>query len=184
MAAELSIKQLELLKDVIPTLKRVGVIWDPSTAWHSKTVAGLRTAARGSGLAVIDVPVRRLDEFDGAFSVMREGHAEAICVLDSAFYIEERQTVLRFATRSRLPVMYPEGHFVRDSGLISYSADSVDLFRRAARFVDQVLKGARPGDLPVEQPTKFELVVNMKTAKGLHLAIPQHVLERADEVIK
>jgi putative ABC transport system substrate-binding protein len=184
MGPEVSIKQLELLKDVVPALKRVGVIWDPSVGWHRETVAALQAAAHGAALAVIDVPVQHVEELDGALAIIRQNHAEAVCFLDSAFYIEERQTVLRVASRSKLPVMYPEGHFVRDGGLISYSADSVDLFRRAARFVDQVLKGAKPGDLPVEQPTKFELLVNIKAAQALHLTIPEHVLARADEVIK
>jgi len=184
MTRELSIKRLEILKELIPTLKRVGVMWDPSVPWHAKAVEDLRSFAPALGLIVTPVRVQRHEELEAAFSTLRQAHAEALSVLDNAFYFTEHANVLRLAARTKLPVMHPEKQSVEAGGLISYSVDVPDLFRRSVWYVDRILKGAKPRDLPVEQPIKFELVVNLKSAKALGLTIPQSILVRANKVFR
>lgn len=184
MARELSQKRLELLKQAIPTLKRVGVMWDPSVTWHPKAITDLETVGRGLGLAVIPVRVERVEDFDAAFATLREAHADALSVLENAFYLDRRNTLIRLAAREKLPVMYPERVSVLDGGLMTYSADTAELFRRSAWYVDRILKGAKAADLPVEQPTKVDLVINLKTAKALGLKIPESIVSRADELIR
>lgn len=184
MTVELEAKRVELLKEMIPTLRRLGVMWDPSIAWHQNAVAELEPIARAQGIALTAVQVQKEEDFEAAFSVFRNAGVQAVNVLDDAFYFVHNATVVRLAQTTKVPVMYPAKESVWDGGLISYSADITDMFRRAARYVDKILKGAKPSDLPVEQPTKFELVVNLKTAKPLGIPVPASILVRADEVVR
>jgi putative tryptophan/tyrosine transport system substrate-binding protein len=184
MAPELSQKRLEILKETIPTLRRVGVMWDPAVPWHSKAIKDLKLVASDLALALVQVRVERMADLDGAFATLREGGVQALSVLDSALYLDQRQTLIRLAARAKMPVMYPDKDSVSDGGLMTYCADSANMFWRSAWFVDQILRGAKPADLPVEQPTKLDLVVNLKTAKALGLKIPESIVSRADKVIR
>ena len=144
----------------------------------------MEAAAKALGLKLISLDVRSLDDFDSAFArAKREGAQALITTTGSLIYTQQRQ-VLDFAAKNRLPAMYPASVFVEAGGLMSYAPSYTDLFRRAADFVDKILKGTRPADLPVEQPTKFEFVINLKAAKQIGLTIPPNVLARADKVIK
>ena len=128
--------------------------------------------------------VRTPEEFGPAFSAVSRAHAQALYVIEDAFFFTHRTTLLKLASKARLPAIYGEREFADEGGLMSYGPNFGDLFRRSAGYVDKILKGAKPGDLPIEQPTKFELVVNLKTAKALGITIPESILLRADEVIR
>ena len=145
---------------------------------------GAEVAARALGVQLQFVEARGPADFDRAFSDMTRARAGALTVLASNMFISERRRLVDLAAKNRLPAVYSSREFVDAGGLMSYGANHADLFRRAATYVDKILKGAKPADLPVEQPTKFELVINLKTAKALGLTIPQSVLVRADEVIQ
>jgi putative ABC transport system substrate-binding protein len=180
---ELPGKWVELLKEALPLVSRVAVIWDPRTG--PATVRVSEAAARALGLHLQVLSVGRPDDFVTAFAEAQKSRAEALIVLSSAFLYAHRTRLVELAAQHRLPAMYHQSDFVLGSGgLMSYGPDLYDLFRRSATFVDKILKGAKPADLPVEQPTKFELVINLKTAKALGLTIPPSVLARADEVIE
>jgi putative ABC transport system substrate-binding protein len=140
-------------------------------------------AARALGVRLQFVEARGPADFDRAFSDMTRARAGALIVMTSVMFVNERRRLVDLVAKNRLPAMYPQRDFVDAGGLMSYGPNGPDLFRRAATYVDKILKGAKPADLPVEQPTKFELVINLKTANALGLAIPQSVLARADEVI-
>ena len=135
-------------------------------------------------IVVTVVSAEKPSEFDGAFSALRRARVQALYVLDNAFFATQRETIMGFAAQSRLPVTYGNRSWVEGGALFSYSADFSEMFRRAAGYVDKILKGVKPGDLPVEQPTKFELVVNLKTAQALGVKIPESILVQADEVIR
>ena len=184
MTAELAAKRLQLLKEAIPRLTRVAVLWNPDTAFHTGVKEQLNAAAAALSIKLIFVPARTPEEFDAAFSAMRKANAQALYVLDDAFFFTHRTTLLHLASKTRIPVIYSERNFPDAGGLLSYGIYVEDLFRRSAGYVDKILKGAKPGDLPIELPTRFELVVNLKTAKALGIKIPQSILVRADEVIK
>ena len=184
MQAELSAKRLQLLKEAIPRLTRVAVLWNPATPWHSKAIADLKAAAPSLSIELSFVGARTPEEFGPAFSSISRAHAQALFVLDDAQFVAHQMTLLKLASKARLPTSYSERPFVVEGGLMSYGANIHDLNRRSAGYVDKILKGAKPGDLPIEQPTKFELVVNLKTAKALGITIPQSILLQADEVIK
>jgi putative ABC transport system substrate-binding protein len=184
MMTDLVAKRLQLVKEIFPGLRRIGVLRDPSLPWHSKAVEDLSVSAKSMGIEVTVVSVEKPAEFDGAFSALRRNRIQALYVLDNAFFGTQRETILGFAAQSRLPVTYGARAWAEHGALLSYSADFGEMFRRAAGYVDKVLKGANPGDLPIEQPTKFELVVNLKTAKALGLKIPQSILIQADDVIR
>jgi putative ABC transport system substrate-binding protein len=176
-------KWVELLKEVLPGMSRVAVLWHPATEAGQLRVS--ETAARSLGVRLRALKVRRPDEFSPAFAEAQRNHAECLIVLSSPFFYAHRTRLVELAAKHRLPRMYHQQDFVVGSGgLMSYGPNLRDLFRRAATYVDKVLKGAKPADLPIEQPTRFELVINMKTAKALGLTIPQSVLARADEVIQ
>jgi len=187
LGPELVPKRLGLLKEALPQVTRVAALWHPG-AFSERTsrdmVKGTETAARVLGVHLQLVEVRAPDELDRAFSTMTKERAEALIMFPSTMLFNERRRIVDLAAKSRLPAMYPARQFVELGGLISYGASLTDLIRRAATYVDKILKGAKPGDLPVEQPTKFELVINLKTAKALGLTIPQSLLGRADEVIQ
>jgi len=187
LSPELVGKGLERLKEAVPGVSRVAVLWQPAAVGERTERAMLKeaeVAARTLGMRPQFIEARGPADFDGAFSDMTRGRAGALTVLPSAMFNTERRRLVDLAAKNRLPAVYPWREFVDAGGLMSYGPDLADMFRRAATYVDKILKGAKPADLPVEQPTKFELVINLKTAKALGLTIPQSLLQRADEVIQ
>jgi ABC-type uncharacterized transport system substrate-binding protein len=179
---ELTAKQLELLKEALPTVTRVAVLWDEASADQRRAA---EVAARWSGVELQAVELRQPpDEFARAFAAAVQGQAEALLVLTSPIFWQQREHLLDLVTKSRLPTMFGIAEFARLGGLMGYDVNNIELWRHAADYVDKILKGAKPADLPVEQPTKFELVINLKTAKALGLTIPPHLLVLADEVIR
>jgi putative ABC transport system substrate-binding protein len=187
LGPELVGKRLELLREVFPQASRVAVLWQPGS--HGQGT--LRTMLDEMEVAVRALGVQRLvleapspGDIGTAFSTMAREHADALAVLPSAMFLAERRHIVDLAAKGRLPAMYYTREYVDAGGLMSYGASVADTWRRAATYVDKILKGAKPGDLPVEQPTKFELVINMKTAKALGLTFPRSVLNLADEAIQ
>jgi putative tryptophan/tyrosine transport system substrate-binding protein len=181
---EIAGKHLELLKEVAPAASRVAVLTNPTNRSHATLMRELTAAARAFGVQLQVLDARSPDQLDSAFAAMTRERAAALLVLTDAVFVGQRQRVADLAARSRLPAMYYQREFVDAGGLISYGASLSDMFRRAATHVDKVLRGAKPSDIPIEQPTKFELVINLKTAKALGITIPQSLLLRADEVIQ
>ena len=184
MMTETNVKGLELLKEAVPGLARVAVVWDPATPSHGPGLKAVEVAGPALGLRIHPVAVRSATEFDSAFSAIVREHADGVLVLSTPLYIAGANRLAELALTHKLPSLFGPKHHVAAGGLMSYSPDRADLWRRGAVFVDKILKGARPADLPVQQPTKFELVINLKTAKALGLTIPQSLLQRADEVIQ
>jgi putative ABC transport system substrate-binding protein len=187
LAPDLVGKCLELLKQAVPGVSRVAALWQPGGAGARTEKDMLKeadVAARALGVRLQVVEVRGPADFDRAFSDMTRARAGALAVFGGGMIFRERRRLVDLAAKHRLPAVYFAREFVDAGGLMAYGPDLVDLFRRAAAYVDKILKGAKPGDLPVEQPTKFELVINLKTAKALGLTISQAVLGRADEVIQ
>jgi putative tryptophan/tyrosine transport system substrate-binding protein len=184
MVQELEGKRVELLKNIVPKLSRIAVIKNPANPVMAIVFNQAGTAARALHVTLDPVDIRAVDEFENAFATIAKARPGAIMVLADRFLLAERKRIVIFATRQRLPAMYPYREFVTLGGLMSYSPNYAEAFRRAAVFVDKILKGAKPADLPVEQPATFELVINLKTAKALGLTIPQSLLLRADEVIQ
>jgi putative ABC transport system substrate-binding protein len=187
LASGLVAKRLELLKDVLPESSRVAVLWQPGV-FGEHTIQGMteetQTAARALGLTLQFIEVRRSDDVESTLSAMRKSGIEGVLVFPSPMFFESRRTIVTGATKHRLPIMFPWREAAVDGGLMAYSTNFPDMYRRAATFVDKILKGAKPADLPVEQPTKFELVINLKTAKVLGLTIPPSLLLRADQVLQ
>jgi putative ABC transport system substrate-binding protein len=181
---ELSGKRLELLKDTVPGLVRVAVLWNPVEVRATQQLQDTEDAARRLGLEVQALEVRGLDDFEGAFAAARQGRADAVTILAGPVIGEHPARLVALAAQSRLPAMYLGRGFVEAGGLMSYGTSNRDMGRRAASYVDRILKGAKPGDLPVEQPTKFELIMNLKTAKVLGITIPPSLLVLADEVVQ
>jgi putative ABC transport system substrate-binding protein len=187
IAPELVGKRLELLKQAVPGVSRVAVLWQPGATGErteKDMLKGAEVAARALGVRLQVVEARGPADFDRAFSDMTRARADALTVLPSVMFITERRRLVDLAAKNRLPAVYPSREYVDVGGLMAYGPHVADLFRRAATYVDKILKGAKPGDLPIEQPTKFELVINLKTAKALGLTIPPSLLARADEVIQ
>jgi putative ABC transport system substrate-binding protein len=187
LVSELVGKYLELLKQALPEVSRVAFLWHPGGSGERTErdmLKAAEAAARALGVRLQFVEVRGPEDFDRAFSDMTRARAGALTVFGSSMFVSERRRLADLAAKNRLPGMYPIREFVDAGGLMAYGPNNADLLRRAATYVDKILKGAKPGDLPVEQPTKFELVINLKTAKALGLTIPQSVLGRADEVIQ
>ena len=179
---ELTAKRLELLKEALPQISRVAIlrhVTSTAAALHAVEVAG-----QSLGVQLQVHTVRGPEDFDQAFSAMRQEHNEALNVLASPILNDNRKTLIELAAKFRLPAVYQWREFVEDGGLMSYAASLPDLYRRAATYVDKILKGANPANLPVEQPTKFEFFINLKTAKQLGVTIPPSVLARADKVIR
>ena len=187
LGPELIAKRFGLLKGAISGLSRVAALWHPSASGQ-RTLEGMlretETAAQSLGLQLQLVPAPGPGDLDGAFNTMTREHADAVILLPSPMLYGEHKHIVELAAKSRLPAMYAAREFVEDGGLMSYGASLPDLFRRAAAYVDKILKGANPADLPVEQPTKLELVLNLKTAKALGLDVPATMLAQADEVIE
>ena len=184
MAPEVRGKQLELLRDIRPGVSRVAVLWNPATT-RREDVQGLEGAAPSLGLQVSSLEVRSAEAFASAFAAMHRAGADALLVLPDPLLLDpHRRDIAALALQHRLPAMYGWRLFVEAGGLMSYGPRVTDLNRRAAYYVDRILKGAKPADLPMEQPTKFELVMNLKTAQALGITIPPHLLLFADEVLK
>ena len=181
---DLSGKRLELLKETIPKLKHVAVLIHHDNPAATLMLKETETAAQSLGLQLQILEVRGSNELENAFGVAKKGRAEAMNVLSSAFLQIERKKIVELASKGQLTAMYFDSQFVESGGLMSYGANIADQFRRAATYVDKILKGAKPADLPIEQPTKFELIINLKAAKQIGLTIPPNVLVRADKVIK
>jgi putative ABC transport system substrate-binding protein len=183
MLTEMSAKRLQLLKEAVPSVSRVGVLWNPALPWHQTMLKEVEAVAPSLRLQPIAVAVRSRDDFGNAFAELASARVNALFVSETMTPTAHRQLV-DFAAKTRLPTMFMNRDYVAAGGLMSYAPNFPEVYRHVAAYVDKILKGARPGDLPVEQPTKFELVINMKTAKSLGLTIPQSVLARADEVIQ
>ena len=184
ISAELGGKRLELLKEVAPKASRVAVLYNPADRSNVLVLKELQESAPALRLTLQPLGVRGPGEFEGAFVAMSRKRAHALFGAAGILTTEHRKAIVDLAARSRIPAMWGERQFVDAGGLMSYAVNFSDQVRRAATYVDKILKGAKPADLPVEQPTKFELVINLKTAKALGLAIPQSLLGRADEVIQ
>ena len=185
MSPELSGKRLELLREVVPGLSRVAILWNPEIRGAVLDYRETEGAARSLHLQLQSVELSRADDLDRAFSAVTAGRAEALIVpAVNPLAFENRTRIARLAQRHRLPSMYGTRDYADAGGLMAFGPNVADQWRRAATYVDKILKGARPADLPVEQPTKFELVINLKTAKALGLTIPESILQRADHVIQ
>ncbi len=184
MTGELAPKRLQLLKEMIPRTTRVAILWDPATPFHRRAVQDLKAAAPTMSIKLEFFAIYGPNDLSPAFSAAKRAHAQAVYVIESAFLGSHRDLLVSLATKGRLPVIYGERESVDAGGLISYAANFADMFHRSAGYVVKILNGAKPGDLPIEQPTKFELVVNLKTAKALGITIPESILLRADEVIR
>jgi putative ABC transport system substrate-binding protein len=184
LAPELGGKRLELLKEIIAQLSRVAVLTDPGTQGHGPQIKELEVAARALGLQLLPAEVRKPDELEGAFSTMTRGRAAALIGLQQPTLDRLRARIVDLAAKHRLPAMYSNSEYVEAGGLMSYAADIVAMFRRAATYVDKILKRTKPSDVPVEQPKKFEFIINLKAAKQIGLTSPPNVLARADQVLK
>jgi len=182
--AEFEGKRLELLKQMVPKLSRVAVLLNPDNPFGAITWKGVQLGAEPFGVKLQRVEVRGPDDLDRALAAIKASRPEGVLVSPDRFLLAYRAPIVQFVAKNRLPGVFPYREFVQEGGLLAYGPDYVDLFRRAATFVDKILKGAKPADLPIEQPTKFELVINLKTAKALGLTIPQSLLIRADEIIQ
>jgi len=184
VGSELYAKRLEFIKQIVPIVTRVAVLWNPANPAHRLGLKVIEGAARSLGVDLRLEEVSEPKELDGAFSAMARARAGALLVLADDMFFNQLKQIVQLAARTRLPAVYWRKQFVDAGGLLSYGPDNVDSFRRAATYVDKILKGAKPADLPVEQPTTFELVINLKTARALGLTIPQSILVRADQVIQ
>jgi len=184
MSSDLNGKRLEVLSEIIPRLSRVGILMHTLDTITARENSQIQVVARSLGVQLQILNVRKLDEIENAFSSMVRGKAGAVAVGTQGMFSRNQTRIVEAAAKNRLPAIYYRREFVEAGGLMSYGPDHVDLYRRAAFYVDRILKGAKPADLPVEQPTKFELVINLKTAKMLGLEIPSKVLMWTDTVIE
>jgi putative ABC transport system substrate-binding protein len=184
MAPDLSAKRLDILHTLAPDISRFAILWDSSNPGMAERVRETKTAADQSHVLLHVVGPRNLDELDAAFGDLLNARPDALLVTAEAFTRQHLARILDFANNNKIPAMFEDSAFVAAGGLMSYGPDYQDVFRKAAIFVDKILKGAKPADLPIEQPTKFELVINLKTAKVLGLEIPPKLLALADRVIE
>jgi putative ABC transport system substrate-binding protein len=181
---DLAGKRLELLKETVPRLTRVGVLWSSPDQGAAANFKETEAVARALGVQVQSLELRGPEDFESAFRKATEGRAHGAILLSGSLITPHRTRILELATKSRLPTMFADGRHVESGGLMSYAPHLPEMFRRVAIYVDKILKGAKPADLPVEQPTKFELVINLKTARALGVKIPPHLLMEADRVIE
>ena len=181
---EMSGKRLELLKEILPKLSRVAILGSSTQPGNAQALKEMELAARTLGVQLQYLEVRLSKDIETAFQAATKGRADAVLVLTSPVLVSQRSQLADLAVKSRVPATYQASEYVEAGGLMSYGVNIADLHRRAAAYVDKILKGAKPADLPVEQPTKFELVINLKTAKQIGLTVPANVLARADRVIK
>jgi len=177
-------KSLELLKEAVPGLSRVAVMWDPATPSHRPGLNAVEARGRALGLQVQAVAVHSATEFASAFPTIVQEHSGGVLVLSTPLFMGGARRLAELALKHKLPTIFGSREHVEAGGLLSYSPDRADLYRRTASYVDKILKGANPAELPVQQATRFELVINLKTARSLRLTIPQSFLQRADEVIQ
>jgi putative tryptophan/tyrosine transport system substrate-binding protein len=184
LGLELRAKYLDLLKEAVPGAIRFGVLWNPANQVHRPSLKIIEAAAQALKVELYPVGARDPKELESAFSALAEKRVEALTVFPDGMFLAQAPLIIALAARSRLPAMYGVREFAEAGGLMAYGANLSDMHRRGASFVDKILKGAKPADLPVEQPTKFELVINLRTAKALGLTIPQSVLIRAEKVIE
>ncbi len=184
LSPEISGKQLELLKEIVPKLGRVAVIGTSSRQGTEQTLKEMEPAAGAFGVKLQYLDVQNPKDIESVFRAASQGRVDAVLVVQSPVFNSQRAQIAELAVKSRLPAAYPRGEFVEAGGLMSYGVSQTDLDKRAAGYVDKILKGAKPAELPVEQPTKFELVINLKAAKQIGLTIPPNVLARADRVIR
>jgi putative tryptophan/tyrosine transport system substrate-binding protein len=184
MVPDLDGKRLELLKEAFPKVARVALLWQPSGSRGNLPLTEMEAVAKALGLKLLSLEVRSLDDFEGAFARAKKERAQALITTTGGLINTQQRRVLDSAAKNRLPAIYHYSEFVEAGGLMSYGPDNTDVFRRAADFVDKILKGAKPADLPVQQATKFEFLVNMNAAKQIGVTIPANVLARADRAIK
>jgi putative ABC transport system substrate-binding protein len=185
MSPEIDGKRLELLKELVPGLSRIAVLWNPTNPNNAARINHIQAAAKTLRLTLEPlVGAADSQDLDKGFATIAAARAEALVIESDRALLAHRAQIVDFATRRRLPALYPYREFVQARGLVSYAPSYPAMFRRAATYVDKILKGAKPAELPVEQPTEFELVINLKTAKALGLTIPQSLLLRADQVIE
>jgi putative ABC transport system substrate-binding protein len=181
---DLSTKRLEMLKEVILGVSRVAVFWNPDDPAAKISLRETQDAAKAQAMHLQILEIREASDFESAFRAANKGRARALILLPAPIVATQAKQIAELALKNNLPAISPVSEFPNAGGLMSYGANLADLYRRAATYVDKILKGAKPADLPVEQPTKFELVINLKTAKQIGLTIPPNVLARADKVIK
>jgi putative ABC transport system substrate-binding protein len=184
IAQDLDGKRLELLKEAFPKLARVAFLWFPGGARGNLRLTEMEAAAKALGVKLLSLEVRRLGDFESAFARAKREGAQALITGTGGLITTQRRQVLDFAAKNRLPAMYPNSEFVEAGGLMSYGPSQTDQWRRAADFVDKILKGTKPADIPVEQPMKFEFIINLKAAKQIGLTIPPNLLVRATKVIR
>jgi ABC-type uncharacterized transport system substrate-binding protein len=184
LIAGLSGKRLELLKEAIPGISRIGIVWNPENPSSVSGFKETQEAAQALAMQLQSLEVRGVDDFVGAFQAASKGRARALTVVSDSLMFSNRRRLLDLAAKHRLPTMHTQSLWVEAGALLSYGTHFPDLWRRATVYVDKILKGAKPADLPVEQPMKFEFVINLKTAKQIGVTIPQSVLYRADKVIR
>jgi putative ABC transport system substrate-binding protein len=182
--ADIVAKRLELLKEAAPRASRIAVLLNPGNPTNPLQLKLIRTAALSQGATLLPFEAKGVEDIDRAFLAMRAERAEALIVVGDPMLGSHRRRIVDLSAQSRLPAIYATHPFVEDGGLMSYGANFEDLYRRTATYVDKILKGASPGDLPIEQPTKFELVINIKTSKTLGLTIPQSLRLRADKLLE
>jgi putative ABC transport system substrate-binding protein len=184
MSTELVGKQIQLLKEMVPKLSRVALLTNPANPASASFLREAEASVRALGVRLQTLAVRNPEEIDSAFTAMTRERAGALVILPDVLFLSQRRQIADIATKRHLPTVYGVAEYAEAGGLMAYGASHLDLVRRAATFVDKILKGAKPGDLPIEQPSKFELVINLKTAKAVGLSIPQSILLRADQVIE
>ena len=184
VAPELGGKRLQMLKEIAPRLNRVAVLWNPLDKGSTVAWKEIQQPARELGMDLHGLEVSKASDFDGAFEEATRSHVGALAIMPETLYVTNLKRIADFALKARLLSIFHLAEFVQAGGLIAYGPDRSDLFRRAATYVDKILKGAKPSELPVERPTKFQLVINLGTAKAIGITIPQSLLLRADEVIQ
>ncbi len=181
---ELFPKQIELMKAAVPRLSHVAMLWNPNNPGHPVRLKAMLAISRNAGVRALQVEVRSADEIERGFALISRERAQAVVVLNDTFFVQQFRQIAALALKHRLPSMYGAVEYAEAGGFMGYGQNVVDNFRSAATFVDKILKGAKPGELPFEQPMRLQLVINRKTAKAIGLAIPQELLLRADRVIE
>jgi putative tryptophan/tyrosine transport system substrate-binding protein len=184
LGPEVVAKRVQIFKEAVPTLLRVALLWNPENVSNAHNFDELQAAVPTMGLSLVSVPVSRVNEFEGAFAAMMHEHPDGLVITADALHQLHIGRIVNFLERNRLPGMFQVRENIVSGGLISYGASLPDLFRRGASYVHKILQGTKPADLPVEQPTKFDLVINLKVARALGLEVPPTLLARADEVIE